>query len=94
VEKLPDDIAPEEPNLALDGLIAQAQAIWRGNYTRTEIEKDKKNLFLRFWKTCENSIARVSVRRLKMKHTVTERNQEIKDIVRQEISGEGGQVLN
>lgn len=91
-EDFPAEQPVEEPDLDLDSLIAQAQAIWRGNHTRKAIEKDKRKLYLRFWKTCENSMARVSIRDVRILHKVTDKSRETEVTTTTATDGDGKQV--
>lgn len=74
--KLPDFIVPEpEPvDFIEESIITKAQAIWRGCSDRKQIAKDKENLVVRLYKTCEDSKARISVRRVRVLHTKKIRN--------------------
>jgi L-fucose mutarotase/ribose pyranase (RbsD/FucU family) len=61
--------ASEESDDELDAIMSEVQAVWRGNHQRQEIEVDRRNLYLRFWKKAEDTAVRVSVRSLKVKKT-------------------------
>lgn len=74
--KLPDFIVPEpEPvDFIEESIITKAQAIWRGCSDRKQIAKDKENLVVRLYKTCEDSKAKISVRKVRVLHTKKIRN--------------------